>query len=231
MESKEVMLFENVLDCGFDLGRKMQGRPVNGSYQSVLAIFLDGSTRTLSAIKLLHNNGFYEEGFSLVRVLLEISVDLQFINLNKLERAQQYIDFGKLKANEKIYFLDSIDDVTAFTQEKYDIQFEFKNKARWSQMTFKKMLEQVYSDAKDVQSGVILYNLLCGFSHSSTAGLGSTTVFTKEDIPIREKHREDLMKSLPVLSCLLVLSIYDSVNKEFSLDKGEQIEQLKTAKV
>jgi hypothetical protein len=219
-------ILDSTLNCGIKLARLIHGRKVNGGFESVLAIFLDGSVRTLSAIKLLHDNGFYEEGLALSRILLEIVVDLGFIKLKKDERALQFIDFGKLKANEKIDLISEL-NVKIPPQDKYDIESEFKNKMRWSQISFEQMLKAISANKEEVGNFVLIYKLLCGFSHSSTSGLGSTTVFSQEDIPIRLKHREDLRKYLPILSCNLVLCVYVDVNKEFSLGESEDIELLK----
>ncbi|MFA5223622.1 MAG: DUF5677 domain-containing protein [Candidatus Omnitrophota bacterium] len=219
-------IFDNVLDCGKDLERGTSERIINTDFDKVLAIFLGGSTRTLHAIKLLYENGFYEEGFSLARILLEAVIDLFYISLNKTKNAEQYIEFDKLKANEQVDMLSNL-NASMTSQAKFSIKLKFKDKTRWSQLTFKGMLEEVFPNDKQLlDSHLLLYKNLCNHSHPSASGLGATVIWAKEDISMREEYREQSKKVLPLLSCQLVLGIYFTINKEFSLGKSTQITKL-----
>jgi len=221
-----VSIFDDVLSCGQELRQRTLGRVIIGDFEKVLAIFLDGSTRTLQAIALLYDNKFYEEGYSLARILLEAVVDLQYINLDKNKRAEQYIDFDKLKANEQVDMLYSLNP-SITSQTKFPIKSKLKNKIRWSQLNFGEMLKAIYPNQKrEIDSHCLLYKNLCSFSHPSASGLGSTTVFAKEDIALWEKRDEHSKEVLPLLSCQLALAIYFSVDKEFNLEYSTQMNKI-----
>lgn len=218
-------IFDNVLNCGEEIKQKILGRKINIDFEQVLVIFFDGSTRILEAIKLLHDNGFYEEGFSLTRLLLEAMIDLEYINLGKENRAQQYVEFDKLKSNEMLDKLNSL--VPPPSPTKFTLNFQFKNKMRWSQVTFDKMLEEISSTQQlEPDYFSFVYKFLCSFAHPSVSGLGATTAFLKEDVSARQKVREDYKRILSILSCHFVLDIYSHVDKEFSLGNSAHIKQI-----
>jgi hypothetical protein len=219
-------IFDDVLSCGQELKQKTLGGAINGDFEKVLAIFLDGSIRTLQAIALLYDNKFYEEGYSLTRILLEAVVDLWYINLDKNNRAEQYIDFDKFKANEQVDMLRGLNP-SLDSQTKFSIKSKFKNKTSWSQLNFEEMLKTIYPNQKrEVDSHRLLYRYLCSFSHPSASGLGSTTVFAKEDMALWEKRDEHSKEVLPLLSCQLALAIYFTIDREFSLGYSTQINKI-----
>lgn len=223
-----MLIFDDVLRCGYELREKTLGKTINGNFEKILSIFLDGTTRTLQAIALLYDNNFYEEGYALTRILLEAVIDLQYINLNKNERAEQYLDFDKVKANELVDMLSNLNKPLV-SQAKFSTKFNFKNKTRWSQLKFDEMLKAIYADQnRNVHTHLLLYKYLCSLSHPSASGLGSTTVFTKEDVLLWKKRDQLSKENLPLLSCQLTLAIYHMVNKEFSLGYFELINNINT---
>jgi len=175
---------------------------------------------------LLYDNGFFEEGYSLARILLETQVDLWYIGLDENKRAEQYLDFDKLKSNEQVDMLNNLNP-SLTPPAKFSIKNKFKNKTRWAQLTFEGMLKTIFQDdTQTIDSLLISYKYLCGFSHPSASGLGSNTVFSKKDIPVWEKYNENLKRVLPLLSCQLTLAVYHLVDKSFSLGCSAQIKKI-----
>ncbi len=221
-----MFIFEEAIKCGDVLKQRTQERSINGKYEQVLALFLEGSVRTLKAINVLYDTEFYEEGFSLIRILLEVGVDLEYINLDKVKLAEQYFEFANLKSNKQADRLKDL-NVPLSSEERYSINLQFKNDLKWSQKTFGEMLEKILLNKKTEKDWfIVTYKFLCDFSHPSALGLGATVAFTKEEITVKARYRENLKEALPVLSCHLAMGIFLIINEEFHLSTSPQIKQI-----
>lgn len=220
-------IFDKVLELGETLKSQTQSRSINEDFEKILVIFLSGSIRILRSIKLLYDNSCFEDGFSLLRILLELCVDLEYIKLDTHNRAKQYIEFSKLKLNEQIDILKNLDLASALTSH-FQVEVQFKNKMRWSGVSFKEMLTDItLKNNEQVSLFLLTYKYLCSFSHSSAQGLATSVVFSQEDVSVMEAKRDNLKRSLPILSCLFVLWVCSRVDEDFSLSNSTMIETMR----
>ena len=222
----EEEIFDKVLDCGLKLRQKIVTLTIKGNFERALVFYLDGVTRTLKAIKLLYDSEFFEECSSLVRILLESVIDLDYMSHNKEDRAKQFFEFDMLKTNE---VTDLLQDLNAplTSQDRHKIEFKFKNKTRWSQISVERMLDEIYgADKKIKDSHLLFYRHCCRFSHPSALTLGAGVFFDDKEYPIRKAYKTNLKETLPSLSCQLVLKIYHTVDGSLSLGYFAQIDQI-----
>ena len=220
-------IFDKVLELGETLKSQTQVRSINGDFEKILVIFLSGSIRILRSIKLLCDNDCFEDGFPLLRILLELSVDFEYIKLDRHNRAKQYIEFDKLKLNEQIDTLKDL-DLALTSTSKFQVEVQFKDRTRWAGVSFEKKLTDITLDEKE-QTGLfsLTYKYLCSFSHSSVQGLATSVVFSQEDVSAMEAKRNNLKRSLPILSCFFVLWVCSRVDEDFSLGNSTMIEAIK----
>ncbi|TAM42067.1 hypothetical protein EPN54_01415 [bacterium] len=207
--------FNKVLRLGIKFMKQLDGRNTKTPYEEFLGMCLSGNNRILSSIKLLYMFNFPEDGTTLSRNLLELLIDLEYIRLDKT-RAGEFIDFTHFKM-ASIYP----------NSEPFEYGSQFKNKVRWSQVPFEKMLEDVGSENPEVAKVFKeLYKNLCMFSHPSALGLSMRLGLCKGDYGRHKKMRKDLKKILGDCSPILALMILDRINKEFNLGNERDIERI-----
>lgn len=218
MDNRGLENFNKVLRLSIKLMKQLERKETKNPYEELLVMCLSGSTRILSSIKLLNIYNFPEDAMVLLRNLLELLIDLEYIKLDK-RRAEQFIEFTTFKMASIFEKPDS----------KLLLRYgnQFKNKIKWSQVSLGKMLDDISSENPKVAK--IFkghYKMLCMYSHPSALALGTGVGFCSGDYRRHEIMKNNLKGILRNSSPLLALLILDRINNEFNLENEKEIKSI-----
>lgn len=201
----------------------------------VVALFWKG-LKTHLAIENLLEAGFFQDSFILLRSLLEIIINLEYIKRNPQDRVKLYLEFDYitrkrlLDAGRKVYGdkfpgSEKDDEIKELESNYQRVKNEYPKKYQWSGRSIKEMASEVgLGDLYD-----LIYSHLSTYVHSSASSHSSIIRNESEGlriiiIPEQEDHSE--IEKVIHFTCVFTLMLIKLYQEIFSLEYSKEVAEI-----
>jgi hypothetical protein len=212
---------------------------VHSLYHALLVYFFRKAWKTLQSMFLLCTNGFGEDATILLRSLLELSINLQYIADDEERRAVLFCEYSHVEKNdfEKIlrsFANDHPDDtiiatiLKSKTKEQSDekayeyrkVMKNYPNPRNWADQSIRQMAKVTGMDFQ-----YILYKMFCRISHPSPEGSDTYLKGDSEALICINSTIEDTNRTFWT-GCIYFSSLLAHVDKAFELKLEAEISAL-----
>lgn len=212
---------------------------LEGAVLIVSTLLMNSSIKTYDAIIFVAQQGFGQQALTLVRAILENSINFQYIVNDPEDRSRQYLEYTKkeryklVEALEKAYGAEAVgnlfsEEVLRSVKRDYEnIGFNFSDKKyrySWSGKPIKKMAEETgFEFHYDV-----LYRILCYHTHSSPSGVisGVKAHANEEKVDISYGPSKELVGEAFLYSYDPFIRIIGNYNDLHNLGFDDKIEMV-----